>query len=128
MVIETSAIAAILFLEDARRSLLEKMDQAEGLYLSAASLVEIQIVLLRAGLLDAEQELASFLGRAGIVVVPVDEEQALIAGRAYRRFGKGRHKADLNFGDCFSYALAKQRSEHLLFIGNDFSQTDIQIA
>ena len=57
--------------------------------------------------------------------MPVDREQALLAREAFRRFGKGRHKAGLNFGDCFAYALAKQKNEPLLYKGNDFSQTDI---
>ena len=65
------------------------------------------------------------IDRFEIVVVPVDREQALLAREALRRFGKGRHKAGLNFGDCFSYALAKQTGEPLLFKGKDFSQTDI---
>jgi ribonuclease VapC len=128
MVIDSSAIAAILFREDERKALLEKMDRTPTLYLSAATFVEIQIVLLTAELADPEQELASFLRRAQVAIVPVDEEQALLAGAAYRRFGKGRHNAGLNFGDCFSYALAKQMGEPLLFKGNDFSRTDVLLA
>jgi ribonuclease VapC len=66
--------------------------------------------------------------RLRLVVIPVDHEQALLARDGFRRFGKGRHPAGLNFGDCFSYALAKQRGEPLLFKGNDFSQTDVLVA
>jgi len=67
----------------------------------------------------------NLIDKLGIEVVPVDREQALLAREAFRRFGKGRHKAGLNFGDCFAYALAKQTNEPLLYKGNDFSQTDI---
>ena len=67
----------------------------------------------------------NLIDKLGIEVVPVDREQALLAREAFRRFGKGRHKAGLNCGDCFAYALAKQTNEPLLYKGNDFSQTDI---
>ena len=67
----------------------------------------------------------NLIDKLGIEVVTVDREQALLAREAFRRFGKGRHKAGLNFGDCFAYALAKQTNEPLLYKGNDFSQTDI---
>ena len=67
----------------------------------------------------------NLIDKLGIEIVPVDREQALLAREAFRRFGKGRHKAGLNFGDCFAYALAKQKNEPLLYKGNDFSQTDI---
>lgn len=66
-----------------------------------------------------------FLSRARIIVEPVTMEQILIARQAFRDFGKGKHKAGLNFGDCFSYALAKATGEPLLFTGDDFSKTDI---
>ena len=64
----------------------------------------------------------------GVWIVPFDSAQALIAREAFRYYGKGRHPAALNFGDCFSYALAKHRNEPLLFEGEDFSQTDVRIA
>ena len=70
----------------------------------------------------------TFMRRAGIAIEPVTEEQALIARQAYADFGKGRHPAGLNFGDCFSYALAKAFREPLLFKGNDFSRTDVEAA
>jgi len=66
------------------------------------------------------------LYRARVEIVPVDEDQAQIARSAWRRFGKGRHPAALNYGDCFAYALAKSRSAPLLFVGDDFAQTDIE--
>jgi ribonuclease VapC len=70
-------------------------------------------------------ELDNFLRRGGIEIVPVDVDQVRIARDAFRRFGKGRHPASLNFGDCFSYALAKALGEPLLFKGGDFARTDI---
>jgi len=72
------------------------------------------------------RELDLLLYRAGIEIVPVDQDQAEIARIAWRRFGKGRHPAALNYGDCFAYALAKARQVSLLFTGSDFSQTDIE--
>jgi ribonuclease VapC len=77
---------------------------------------------------DFEHRLDPFLERAGIEVVPVDYAQALLARDAYRRFGKGRHRAKLNLGDCFSYALAVRTGDALLFKGKDFSKTDVPVA
>jgi len=74
---------------------------------------------------DAVRDLDLFLAKAQITLVAVDADQAAFARRAFREFGKGRHRASLNFGDCFSYALAQVQEEPLLFKGNDFSQTDI---
>jgi ribonuclease VapC len=75
---------------------------------------------------DGVRDLDLFIAKARISLVPVDEEQADLARQAFRKFGKGRHPAGLNFGDCFSYALARSLDEPLLFKGNDFSQTDIE--
>jgi ribonuclease VapC len=74
------------------------------------------------------RDLDSLLARASIELVPVDAEQARLARLAYGRFGKGRHAAGLDFGDCFSYALARFRGEPLLFKGDDFSKTDLVAA
>ena len=93
--------------------------------LSAASLVETSIVAMRLRTPDPVTAFDDLIDKLGIEVVSVDREQALLAREAFRRFGKGRHKAGLNFGDCFAYALAKQTNEPLLYKGNDFSQTDI---
>ncbi len=77
---------------------------------------------------DGTRDLDLFMARAGIVQVPLDEEQANLARRAFRLYGKGRHPAGLDFGDCFSYALAKSMEQPLLFKGDDFSKTDIEPA
>jgi len=75
---------------------------------------------------DGVRDLDLFIAKAQVSLVPVDEEQADLARRAYRKFGKGRHPAGLNFGDCFSYALSRALELPLLFKGNDFSQTDVE--
>jgi ribonuclease VapC len=128
MVIDTSVLAAILFLEPERKTFIEKMAAAPWLHLSAASLVEITAVLLRRGPDDVEGRLDEVLDRAGVIVIPVDESQAAIAREAYRKYGRGRHPASLNLGDCFPYALAVRTDDVLLFKGNDFNQTDVGIA
>ena len=128
MVIDTSVLAAILFLEPERPALIRAMNAAPHLLISAVSLVEMAAVLLRRGSPEIEAELDSLLERAGVVVIAVDEAQAMIARGAYRRFGRGIHKAGLNLGDCFSYALASATGEQLLFKGNDFGETDIAAA
>ncbi len=126
MILDTSVLAAIAFREPERLAFLEKMSEAPRLLLSAASFVEIGAVLLRRGPASVEREFEGFIERAGIVIVPVDEAQALVAREAYRRFGRGLgHRAGLNFGDCFSYALAIQTNDALLFKGDDFVWTDV---
>jgi ribonuclease VapC len=129
VVIDTSAIVAILFKEPDAVALLEKIKAAESCSISAATLVELAIVLARqAGSVD-DSEIAEFLASAPFRIVPFDEAQSEIARDAYRRFGQGSgHPARLNFGDCFSYALAKQLDAPLLFKGADFAHTDIASA
>ncbi len=93
-----------------------------------ASFVELSIIIQSRYGPDGIRDLDLFLSRVAIVLIPVDSDQAYIARQAFRRFGKGRHPAGLNYGDCFSYALAKSLGEPLLFKGRDFSQTDLVIA
>jgi ribonuclease VapC len=125
MVVDTSALAAILFAEEGYEDLVERLDSVERLLLSAASLVELSIVVESRKGEEGARQVDLLLYRTQIEVVPVDVEQAEIAREAWRRFGKGRHPASLNFGDCFSYALAKQTGLPLLFKGADFSLTDL---
>lgn len=125
MVIDTSAIVAILADEPERRSFNLIIEADRVRLLSAVSLVETAIVLGNRYGEAAERELDLFVYKANIEITPVDTEQAGVARRAYIRFGKGRHPARLNFGDCFAYALAKVTGEPLLYKGSDFSQTDI---
>lgn len=128
MVIDTSAIAAIRFSEsDAQR--LEALIAADPVRLiSAATLVEATIVVESRDGSEGGREMERWLYRIKAEVVPVDSAQAHTARGAWRKFGKGRHPAGLNFGDCFSYALAVTSGEPLLFIGDDFPKTDVKSA
>lgn len=128
MVIDRSAILAI-FLDEPEAADLERRITADPVRLiSAATVLEAGIVI-EARLGDAGgRELDLWLHRLDAETVPVDAEQAAMARRAWRRFGKGRHPAGLNYGDCFSYALAATREEPLLFKGDDFSRTDLTAA
>ena len=124
MVLDTSALVAILTGEPEQVAFIADIERADTCLLSAASYVEASIVLeVRHGP-GGVQALDRLLEQAGCEIVAVDAEQARIARSAFQRFGKGRHPAGLNFGDCFAYALAVARGEPLLFKGNDFPQTD----
>lgn len=125
MVIDTSAILAILLDEPERRAFNEAIEAAESRVISAATFVEVSIVIESRYGAEGLRDLDVFLERAGIELVAVEPAQAHMARRAFSRFGKGRHRAGLNYGDCFSYALAAERGEPLLFKGNDFPHTDI---
>ena len=125
MVIDTSAILAILQNEPERRKFNEAIEAAETRSLSTASFVECSMILESRFGTDAVRDLDLFLAKAQITLVPVDADQADLARRAFREFGKGRHPAGLNFGDCFSFALAQTLDEPLLFKGNDFGKTNI---
>jgi len=126
MIVDTSAIVAILRNEQDADELAAAIESAELRRVSAATYVEAAIVIdsnrnpLLSNLLD------SFLVRSLIDIEPVTVEQARIAREAYRDFGKGRHRAGLNLGDCFAYALAKEKGEPLLFKGDDFRSTDVE--
>ncbi len=127
MVIDTSAIAAILLREPAAPRLAATIETMTPRLLSAASLLEAAIVIESRKGETAGRELDLLLYRADIEVIAVDHDQAEIARRAWRQFGKGRHPAGLNYGDCFSYALAKSRNQTLLCVGDDFARTDVAI-
>ena len=125
MVIDSSALLAILFDEPERRAFNQMIEADPVRLLSAANFVAAALVVEARLGEAAGREFDLFLHRAEIEIVPVDADQAEIARRAYRRYGKGRHRAGLNFGDCFAYALAKTRGEPLLFKGEDFAATDV---
>lgn len=127
MVIDTSALVAIFLDEPERKPLLELILPAEKRLLSAANAFETGIVLEAKRGEAAGREFDLFVVRTGLEVVPVDKEQIEIARLAWRSFGKGRHSAGLNFGDCFAYALAKFSGEPLLAKGGDFNLTDIDL-
>jgi ribonuclease VapC len=129
LVIDTSALIAIFRLEPEADSFLKAIVQADARALSAVSYLEASMVM-SGGATDAAafEPLDAFLTEGGIEIAAFDAGQAKLARDAFRRFGKGRHKAALNFGDCASYALAKARSAPLLYKGDDFGRTDIVAA
>ena len=125
MVIDTSALLAILYDEaDARRHA-EAIAAADRRLISAATLLETAIVIDNQAGLAAGRQLDALVERTRTTVVAVTGEHVRIARQAYLDFGKGNHPAGLNFGDCFSYALSRAAGEPLLFKGNDFTRTDI---
>ena len=129
MVIDTSALIAIMSDEPERRHFNQLIAVAVDTCISAASLLETRMILFVRSGENAILALDAFLMKSGMSVVEVSPRIADIAFDAYRRFGKGTgHGAALNYGDCFSYALAKYLGVPLLFKGNDFSQTDIVAA
>jgi ribonuclease VapC len=126
IVIDTSAVVSILQDEPEAAAFLRCISEADSAYLSAVSFQEAAMVLAgRARDATAWQELDAIIMAYSIAIMPYDEDQALIAREAFLRFGKGRHPARLNCGDCASYALAKKYNIPLLFKGVDFAKTDI---
>ena len=128
MIVDTSALLAILFGEPDAGRYEEALASAVHPRMSAVALLEAAMVIESRGGAKAGQELDALLEKAAIELVPVTAEQADAARDAWRRFGKGNHPAGLNFGDCFAYALAKATGEPLLFKGGDFARTDIKAA
>lgn len=128
MVIDSSAIVAILLKESETETFIGAIEADGTRLISAASVVEAGIVLERRLGYEAGRDMDDLIREAEIAIAPVDAEQAQLAREAFRRFGRGNHPAGLNFGDCFSYALAQARSEPLLYKGGDFSKTDITAA
>ncbi len=128
MIVDSSVIVAILGEENDARAFADAIEEAHESRLSVASYVEVAIVI------DSRQNAAlgrrfdSFIRESQIRLEPVTVEQARLAREAYRDYGKGRHRAGLNFGDCFAYALAKDRGEPLLFKGDNFRKTDVEVA
>ena len=128
MILDTSALVAILYGEPEREPFIRAIHDAESCRLSIANFVELSIVIERQLGPDAARQADAFIRRAGIVPEPVTIEHGLLARQAYLDYGKGRHPAGLNFGDCFAYALAKASRQPLLFKGQDFARTDIEPA
>lgn len=127
MVIDTSAVIAVFEDEPERKNFLDRIAHSEVRLISSATVFEAGIVLEARRGEAAGREFDLFLHRAEIQTVPVDAEQVELARIAWRKYGKGRHRASLNYGDCFSYALAKVTGEPLLAKGDDFPQTDLQL-
>lgn len=125
MVLDTSALLAVLFDEPERHELINAITSARRRLVSAATLLEASIVVESRRGEVAGRELDLFLHRSAVETIPVDDEQVQVARAAWRRYGKGRHPAGLNLGDLFAYALARVSGEDLLFKGDDFGKTDI---
>lgn len=128
MIIDSSAILAILFDEQDAGTYAKAIASAESCRMSAATFVETAIVVETQTRAHGGRQLDALMRRAGIAIEPVTEEQAHLARQAFVDFGKGRHPAGLNYGDCFSYALSKATREPLLFKGKDFAKTDLSAA
>jgi len=127
MVIDTSAILAILQREPERQNFLEAIEAAASIRMSVASFVESSMVIESRYGVEGLRDLDRFISRAGIALIPVDGEQGQLARSAFSRFGKGRHRAGLNYGDCFAYAAAISLGQPLLCKGDDFIHTDVPI-
>lgn len=125
MVLDTSAIAAILFDEPERRRFAEAIERDPACYVSAATLVEATLVLEGRFGPPGGARLDRLLAEIDVEIVAVDAAQAELARDACRRYGRGRHPAGLNLGDVFAYALARALGEPLLFKGGDFALTDV---
>lgn len=125
MVIDTSALLAVMLHEDDKLIYARAIEDAKGPSISAGTLTELGLVLTGRLNRDVSPQIDAFIARAAIAIEPVTGPLARAAWSAYLRYGKGQHRAALNFGDCFAYALAKELGEPLLFKGDDFSQTDI---
>lgn len=126
MIVDSSAIVAILLEEPHGDRCLDLLTTNPGARMSAATYLETSIVVDSRQWPDTPDPLDFTLNRAGIIVVPFTPEQARLARRAYQRYGKGSgHRARLNFGDCFAYALSVHSGEPLLFVGEDFTHTDV---
>lgn len=128
MVIDTSAIVAIAQNEPEAAAFEQMIADDPVRLISAATVLEAAMVLETRFGEPGGAELDLWLAKVGVDIVPVEVDHADQARRAWRRYGKGRHPAGLNYGDCFSYALATLADEPLLFKGNDFSQTDVRTA
>ncbi len=128
MIVDTSALVAILYREPEAARFVQIIHDAAVCRISVANHVELAMVVESQLGPDGMRQAEMFFRRAGIVIEPVTREHGDLAQQAFLDFGKGRHKASLNFGDCFAYALAKASAEPLLFKGNDFALTDVEVA
>lgn len=129
MIVDTSAIVAVALNEPSTASILGAVERSDRLRMSAASKVELTAVLSRRASPQDQRRVETILLAWGVEITAFDSAQAEIASRAYRDFGRGSgHPAKLNMGDCFSYALAASSGEPLLFVGDDFTHTDVRSA
>ncbi|MFZ3265684.1 MAG: type II toxin-antitoxin system VapC family toxin [Terriglobales bacterium] len=125
MILDTSSLVAIIAEEPDAERYIEAISRASLCRISAANFLELSIVIESQFGSDVLRQCDALFRRVGIVIEPVTVEHIHVARQAYHDFGKGRHPAGLNFGDCFAYALARTTAEPLLFKGGDFGKTDI---
>lgn len=125
MILDSSSLVAILAEEPDEEIYVQAISRASRCRISAGNFIELSIVIDSQFGVEVAQQCDALFRRVGIVIEPVTVEQAHLARQAFHDFGRGRHAAGLNFGDCFAYALAKVTGEPLLFKGEDFSKTDI---
>ena len=128
MIVDSSAVVALIYEEPGHEELERKLRESDLLAIGAPTLVETEMVLTREFGEGAHDVVSHFLKRLRVAVIPFGEHHWEVAVEAFSRFGKGRHAACLNYGDCMTYAIARIAGEPLLFVGDDFTQTDIQAA
>ena len=128
MIIDTSALVALLDQEPEAKRIAHVLASTSERMLSAGNLVEVGIVMQARRGDDGARDLDLLLAKLKVDIATVTARDADIARKAFRRYGRGRHPANLNFGDCFAYALAKDKSAPLLFKGEDFGRTDVMVA
>ncbi len=128
MILDSSALIALIFKEPGHEQIMDKLTEAEYLGIGTPTLAEAGIVLTARMGHPSKSLLTGLLQELGINEIPFGQVHWREAVEAYQRFGRGRHQARLNFGDCLSYATAKLAGQQLLFVGHDFSQTDIEQA
>ena len=128
MTLDSSALVAVLFAEPGYLDLVDRMLDAEHVAIGAPTLVEAGIVVAGRRRAPARGEVDGLIRELGVTIVPFGERHWEAAVDAFMRFGRGRHPAALNLGDCFAYAAAKVAGDTLLFVGDDFPQTDIRPA
>lgn len=128
MIVDTSAVLAILFVEPEAQRIADAMETSPFCRFPASCLLEATITLLGRNGEEGLRDLDLFMAKSRMEISSFTESQARLAREAFIRYGKGRHPAKLNFGDCMAYALAKETGEKLLFKGTDFAHTDIAVA
>ena len=128
MIVDSSVVVAIFLKEPGYEELLQKLAASDACGIGAPTLVETAIVLASRLPFEPSAQLREFLLQSGVQTIPFGEEHSREAADAYARYGKGRHAAALNFGDCLCYAVAKLSGQPLLCTGDDFAETDLDLA
>jgi ribonuclease VapC len=128
VILDSSAVVAVLFRESGQDDLARKLEGAELVAIGAPTLFEIGMVMVGAVGEHGRGLISQFLESFEVEVLPFGEAHWQVAAETFSTYGKGRHPARLNYGDCMSYATARVASEPLLYVGNDFAQTDIEAA